>query len=101
MYTRAAKVIVIVLTLLIGAALVSELFFFFKPSKKPGVFLLNPSGVSISINTNNSVTPVAVVTTPTSQATRPQMESRYLWVARNFSRLRRLNVGYGNGSTAQ
>jgi hypothetical protein len=44
MHTRAAKVIVIVLTLLIGAALVSELFFFFRQSREPGVFFVKPVG---------------------------------------------------------
>jgi hypothetical protein len=44
MHTRAAKVIVIVLTLLIGVALFSELFFFFRPSRERGVFFVKPVG---------------------------------------------------------
>jgi hypothetical protein len=44
MRNRVARVIVIVLTLLIGVALVRELFFFFKPSKEVGVYFVKPVG---------------------------------------------------------
>jgi hypothetical protein len=44
MHARAARVTVIVLTLLIGAAIAGELFFFFRPSKKLGVYLVKPVG---------------------------------------------------------
>ena len=44
MRTRAARVIVIVLTLLIGVAIAGELVFLFMPSKKLGVYLVKPVG---------------------------------------------------------
>jgi hypothetical protein len=44
MRTRAAGVIVIILTLLIGIAIVTEMFFFFRPSREPGVYLVKPVG---------------------------------------------------------
>ena len=44
MRTRAARVIVIILTLLIGAAIVGELFFFFRPSRVLGVYFVKPVG---------------------------------------------------------
>jgi len=44
MRTRAARVIVIILTLLIGLAIVTEMFFFFRPSREPGVYLVKPVG---------------------------------------------------------
>jgi hypothetical protein len=44
MSVRAARVIVIVLTFLIGVAIAGELFFFFRPSQKPGVYLVKPVG---------------------------------------------------------
>src|SRR5262245_12428373 len=44
MRTRVARVIVIVLTLLIGVALVRELFFYFRPSRELGVYLVKPVG---------------------------------------------------------
>ena len=44
MRTRAARVIVITLTLLIGVAIITELFFFFMPSRELGVYLVKPVG---------------------------------------------------------
>jgi hypothetical protein len=47
MRTRAARVIVIILTLLVGVALAGELFFFFRPPKELGVYLVKPVGRTI------------------------------------------------------
>jgi hypothetical protein len=44
MRTRVARVIVIALTLLTGVVIAGELFFFFRPSKKLGVYLVKPIG---------------------------------------------------------
>jgi hypothetical protein len=44
MRTRVARTIIVVLTLLIGVAIAAELLFFFRPSKKPGVYLVKPVG---------------------------------------------------------
>src|SRR5215470_8071065 len=44
MRTRAARVIVIILTLLIGVAIITEMFFFFRPSRELGVYLVKPVG---------------------------------------------------------
>jgi hypothetical protein len=44
MRARAVRVIVIVLTLLIGVAIAGELFFFSKPSNTLGVYLVKPVG---------------------------------------------------------
>ena len=44
MSARAVRVIVIVLTLLIGLAIAGELFFFFRPSNTLGAYLVKPVG---------------------------------------------------------
>src|SRR5215831_9517998 len=44
MRTRAARVIVIILTLPIGVAIITEIFFFFRPSRELGVYLVKPVG---------------------------------------------------------
>jgi hypothetical protein len=44
MRTRAVRVIVIILTLLIGVAIITEIFFFFRPSRELGVYLVKPVG---------------------------------------------------------
>ncbi len=44
MRTRAARVIVIILTLLIGVAIITEIFFFFRSSRELGVYLVKPVG---------------------------------------------------------